>query len=82
MDDGVNLHISSITAIGHSAYCTWYNQAMKRDLSKATPIKKLGVIIGYIYPVNEEYWLPLDMNGEQLGPPTYRTDAEAVITRQ
>ncbi|MEO5949214.1 MAG: hypothetical protein ABIP74_02325 [Candidatus Saccharimonas sp.] len=55
---------------------------MKRDLSKATPVKNLDSIIGYLFPVNDEYWLPLDKNGEQLGPPTYRADAEAVIKRQ
>jgi|GEM_PF-4409692 len=55
---------------------------MKRDLSKATPVKNLGIIIGYLYPVNEEYWLPLDIRGEPLGPPTYRADAEAAIKRQ
>lgn len=55
---------------------------MKRDISKATPHKRLGIIIGYLFPVTDEYWLPLDKNGEQLGPPTYRKDAEAVIERQ
>jgi len=79
VDDGVYLHTIYYTYTGLTTYCTWYNQAMKRDLSKATPLVENSVTLGYLFPVNEEYWIPLDKNGEQLGPPTYRADAEAVI---
>lgn len=55
---------------------------MQRDISKATPVEVEGRVIGYLFPVNDEYWLPLDTSGNPLGPPTYRADAESVIIRQ
>lgn len=55
---------------------------MQRDISKATPVEVEGRVIGYLFPVNDEYWLPLDLSGNPLGPPTYRADAESVIKRQ
>lgn len=54
---------------------------MQRDISLATPVADNGRVIGYLFPVNDEYWLPLDLGGTPLGPPTYKADAESVIKR-
>ncbi len=55
---------------------------MQRDISQATPVKVGEKVIGYLFPVNADYWLPLDTKGNPLGPPTYRADAETVIKNQ
>lgn len=55
---------------------------MQRDISQATPVEENGTVIGYLFPVNAEYWLPLDLGGNPLGPPSYKADAESVIKRQ
>ena len=55
---------------------------MQRDISQATPVEVSGKVIGYLFPVNTEYWLPLDAKGSPLGPPSYRADADSVIKRQ
>ena len=53
----------------------------KYDLAKAEPIKKSTVTVGYIFPVADDIWAPLNLDGELLGPPSYRADATNVVLR-
>lgn len=52
------------------------------DMTNAEPIKKNGMLIGYLLPVNDEYWLPLTTKGKPAGPPSYRADALSTLERQ
>lgn len=51
------------------------------DISKAQPVEHNGVVIGYILPVNELYWLPLTIDGNPSGPPSYEADARFTVRR-
>lgn len=52
------------------------------DITKAAAVKKDGQTIGYIFQLNGETWLPLNMLDEPLGPPSYKADAQATIERR
>lgn len=50
------------------------------DTSAALPVTTDdGTTIGFLYPVNNEYFLPLDTAGTPIGPPSYRADAESTV---
>lgn len=52
------------------------------DITKATAVKKDDATIGYLFQLNEETWLPLNMLGEPLGPPSYEADAKKTVEHQ
>ncbi len=52
------------------------------DLTKATPVNRGILHVGYIFPVSEEIWMPLDLNGMLLGPPSYKKDATETVRRE
>lgn len=49
------------------------------DISQAQPIKKENHIVGYLLQLNDETWLPLNVKGEALGPPSYYEDARTTL---
>lgn len=50
------------------------------DTSAALPVTTDdGTTIGFLYPVNDTYFLPLDTGGNPVGPPSYRADAETIL---
>jgi hypothetical protein len=51
------------------------------DTTKAEALKENGRLLGYLLRVNDEYWLPLTVEGAPAGPPTYRADAESTLRR-
>lgn len=51
------------------------------DLTKAEPVKKNMLTIGYLFPVADDIWAPLNLKGELLGPPSYKADATNVVLR-
>ena len=51
------------------------------DLTKAEPVKKNMLTIGYLFPVADDIWAPLNLKGELLGPPSYKEDATSVVIR-
>lgn len=50
------------------------------DLNKAERVEKNGLLIGYLLQVNEDYWLPLDTQGNPCGPPSYKADATRILS--
>ncbi len=51
------------------------------DLTKAEAVKRGILMVGYIFPVADDIWVPLTLNGELLGPPSYEEDATSVVIR-
>lgn len=50
------------------------------DTSAALPVvDDAGTTLGFLYPVNDEYFLPLDTGGVPVGPPSYQADAEVIV---
>jgi len=52
------------------------------DLTKATPVTRGILHVGYIFPVSEDVWIPLNLSGKLLGPPSYKQDATATVRRE
>lgn len=52
------------------------------DLDKAEKVHLEGALVGYVFQLNDETWLPLSLLGNVLGPPSYKKDAQATIVRQ
>lgn len=50
------------------------------DLNKAERVEKNGLLMGYLLQVNEDYWLPLDTQGNPCGPPSYKADATRILS--
>ncbi len=52
------------------------------DLTKAEPVKRGILQVGFIFQVAEEMWVPLNLSGELLGPPSYKQDAAETVRRE
>ena len=51
------------------------------DITKAEEVKIEGQVVGYLFQVNEETYLPLNRLGKLLGPPSYKKDARMTVVR-
>lgn len=49
------------------------------DLTKAEPVKRGILTVGYIFQVSKEAWAPLNIRGKLLGPPSYKEDAANTV---
>lgn len=52
------------------------------NLTKAKRVTRGTLHVGYVLQVSEEVWVPLDLEGRLLGPPSYKEDATATVLRE